>query len=179
MRAAAGLRPLPRQASNRLRKLVGRFAPVAEAIKCGPLRNAGKAYKPGLGFRRIRNPTRQRPALTITMYGITTCDTIRKARVWLESHGVPYRFHDYRAEGIEAGKLDGWVGKVGWEKLLNKGSTTFRELPDADKEGLDEKKAKKLMLARPTMIKRPVLEVEDRVFVGFKPEVYAEVMGGK
>ncbi|RUX21016.1 ArsC family reductase [Mesorhizobium sp. M2A.F.Ca.ET.042.01.1.1] len=117
--------------------------------------------------------------MTITMYGITTCDTIRKARVWLESHGVPYRFHDYRAEGIEAGKLDGWVGKVGWEKLLNKGSATFRELPEADKAGLDEKKAKKLMLAKPTMIKRPVLEVGERVFVGFKPEVYEEAVGGK
>jgi len=114
--------------------------------------------------------------LTITMYGITTCDTIRKARVWLESQGVAYRFHDYRAEGIEAEKLNGWVGKVGWEKLLNKGSTTFRELPEADKAALDEKKAKKLMLAKPTMIKRPVLEVGDRILVGFKPEVYEEAV---
>jgi Spx/MgsR family transcriptional regulator len=113
------------------------------------------------------------------MYGITTCDTIRKARVWLESHDVPYRFHDYRAEGIEAGKLNGWVGKVGWEKLLNKGSATFRELSEADKAGLDEKNAKKLMLAKPTMIKRPVLEVGDRILVGFKPEVYEEAVGGK
>jgi Spx/MgsR family transcriptional regulator len=113
------------------------------------------------------------------MYGITTCDTIRKARVWLESHGVPYRFHDYRAEGIEPERLTGWVGKVGWEKLLNKGSMTFRELPEADKAGLDENKAKTLMLARPTMIKRPVLEVGDRVLVGFKPEAYEEAVGGK
>ena len=113
------------------------------------------------------------------MYGITTCDTIRKARVWLESQGVAYRFHDYRAEGIEAEKLNGWVGKVGWEKLLNKGSTTFRELPEADKAALDEKKAKKLMLAKPTMIKRPVLEVGDRILVGFKPDVYEEAVGGK
>lgn len=113
------------------------------------------------------------------MYGITTCDTIRKARVWLESHGVPYRFHDYRAEGIDARKLDGWVGKVGWEKLLNKGSTTFRELPEKDKQGLDEKKAKKLMLARPTMIKRPVLEAGERILVGFKPEAYEEAVGSK
>ncbi|MDX8530953.1 ArsC family reductase [Mesorhizobium sp. VK25A] len=117
--------------------------------------------------------------MTITMYGITTCDTIRKARVWLESRDVPYRFHDYRTEGIEADKLSGWVGKVGWEKLLNKGSTTFRELPENDKAGLDEKKAKKLMLAKPTTIKRPVLEVGDRVLVGFKPEVYDEAVGGK
>ena len=111
------------------------------------------------------------------MYGITTCDTIKKARVWLESHDVAYRFHDYRAEGIEAAKLDGWVAKVGWEKLLNKASTTFRELADKDKQGLDEKKAKALMLAKPTMVKRPVLEVGDRVLVGFKPEVYEQAVG--
>ncbi|MBZ9894794.1 MULTISPECIES: ArsC family reductase [unclassified Mesorhizobium] len=117
--------------------------------------------------------------MTITMYGITTCDTIRKARVWLEGHDVPYRFHDYRAEGIEAGRLDGWVRKLGWEKLLNKGSTTFRELPDKDKQGLDEKKAKALMLAKPTMIKRPVLEVGDRILVGFKPDVYEAAVVGK
>ncbi|TJU99024.1 MAG: ArsC family reductase [Mesorhizobium sp.] len=114
--------------------------------------------------------------MTITMYGITSCDTIKKARVWLEGHDVPYRFHDYRAEGIEAGKLDGWVGKVGWEKLLNKGSTTFRELPDKDKQDLDEKKAKALMLAKPTMIKRPVLEVGDRILVGFKADVYEQAV---
>ncbi|AGB47496.1 transcriptional regulator, Spx/MgsR family [Mesorhizobium australicum WSM2073] len=111
------------------------------------------------------------------MYGITNCDTIKKARVWLESHDLPYRFHDYRAEGIEAGKLNGWAGKVGWEKLLNKGSTSFRELPEADKQGLDEKKAKALMLAKPTMIRRPVLEIGDRVVVGFKPEVYEQTVG--
>ncbi|TIN27389.1 MAG: ArsC family reductase [Mesorhizobium sp.] len=114
--------------------------------------------------------------MTITMYGITNCDTIKKARVWLEGHDVPYRFHDYRAEGIEVGKLNGWVGKVGWEKLLNKASTTFRELADKDKQGLDEKKAKALMLAKPTVIKRPVLEVGDRVLVGFKADVYGEAV---
>jgi Spx/MgsR family transcriptional regulator len=110
--------------------------------------------------------------LTITLYGITTCDTVRKARVWLEGQGVPYRFHDYRAEGIEAARLDGWVGKVGWEKLLNKGSSTFRALPDKDKQGLDETKAKALMRAKPTMIKRPVLEAGDTILVGFKPDAY-------
>ncbi|TJV53710.1 MAG: ArsC family reductase [Mesorhizobium sp.] len=114
--------------------------------------------------------------MTITMYGITTCDTIKKARVWLESHGVPYRFHDYRAEGIEAERLKGWVGKVGWEKLLNKASATFRELPDKDKEALNEKKAKALMLAKPTMIKRPVLEVGELILVGFKADVYEEAV---
>jgi Spx/MgsR family transcriptional regulator len=111
------------------------------------------------------------------MYGITTCDTVRKARAWLEGRGVPYRFHDYRAEGVDAARLDGWVGKVGWERLLNKGSTTFRELPDKDKQGLDETKAKALMLAKPTMIKRPVLEVGDTILVGFKPDVYEAAVG--
>jgi arsenate reductase len=110
------------------------------------------------------------------MYGITTCDTIKKARVWLEGNDVPYRFHDYRAEGIEAGRLNGWISKVGWEKLLNKGSTTFRELPETDKQSLDEKKAKALMLAKPTMIKRPVLEIGDRILVGFKPDVYEQAV---
>ena len=116
--------------------------------------------------------------MTITMYGITTCDTIKKARVWLEGHDVAYRFHDYRAEGLDGKRLDSWVGKVGWEILLNKASTTFRELADKDKQGLDEKRAKALMLANPTMIKRPVLEVSDRILVGFKPDVYEQAMGG-
>jgi arsenate reductase len=110
------------------------------------------------------------------MYGITNCDTIKKARVWLESHDVAYRFHDYRAEGIDAKRLDGWVGKVGWEILLNKASTTFRELPDNEKQALDEKKAKTLMLAKPTMIKRPVLEFGDRILVGFKPDAYQQAV---
>jgi len=116
-------------------------------------------------------------ALTTTIYGITTCDTVKKARVWLEGHDIAYRFHDFRAEGLDAKRLGGWVGKVGWEKLLNKSSTTFRELPDADKQSLDEKKAKALMLAKPTMIKRPVLEVGDQILVGFKPDVYAQAVG--
>ncbi|WP_027058258.1 ArsC family reductase [Mesorhizobium loti] len=114
--------------------------------------------------------------MTITMYGITTCDTVKKARVWLEGHDVAYRFHDFRAEGLDAKRLDGWVGQVGWEKLLNKGSTTFRELAEADKQSLDEKKAKALMLAKPTMIKRPVLEVDGSVLVGFKPEAYEQAV---
>lgn len=125
---------------------------------------------------RIRLSAQGNRALTITIYGITTCDTVKKARVWLESHDVPYRFHDFRAEGLDAKRLDGWVGKVGWEKLLNKGSTTFRVLAEADKQDLDEKRAKALMLAKPTMVKRPVLELGDRVLVGFKPDVYEQAV---
>ncbi|PAQ03260.1 ArsC family reductase [Mesorhizobium mediterraneum] len=117
--------------------------------------------------------------MTITMYGITNCDTIKKARTWLERHDVAYRFHDYRVEGLDAKRLDGWSGKVGWEILLNKASTTFRELSDKDKLSLDENKAKALMLAKPTMIKRPVLELGDRILVGFKPDVYQQAVVGK
>lgn len=112
------------------------------------------------------------------MYGITNCETIKKARVWLESHDVAYRFHDYRVEGLDADRLNGWSRKVGWEILLNKASTTFRELSDKDKLSLDEKQAKALMLANPTMIKRPVLELGDRILVGFKPDVYQQAVGG-
>ena len=93
------------------------------------------------------------------MYGITNCDTIRKARVWLEGHDVPYRFHDYRAEGIEAGRLDGWVGKVGWETLLNRAGTTFRKLPESDKANLDERRAMALMITH-ACINRHVCEPE-------------------
>ncbi|MER9197837.1 ArsC family reductase [Mesorhizobium sp. M0933] len=117
--------------------------------------------------------------MTITMYGITNCDTVKKARSWLASHDVAYRFHDYRADGLDADRLNGWSGKVGWEILLNKASTKFRELSDEDRLGLDEKKAKALMLAKPTMIKRPVLELGDRVLVGFKPDVYQQAVSGK
>jgi len=111
-------------------------------------------------------------AMPVTIYGIPNCDTMKKARTWLDGHGVAYAFHDYRASGLEAKRLDGWVGKLGWEVLLNKASTSFRALPEADRQGLDGKKAKALMLANPTMIKRPVLDLGDRLLVGFKPDVY-------
>jgi arsenate reductase len=114
--------------------------------------------------------------MAITIYGIKTCDTMKKAWTWLDGHEHAYRFHDYRAEGLDAGTLRGWVKKVGWEKLLNKGSTTFRELPAADKADLGEEKAIALMLAHPTMIKRPVLDNGGKLTVGFKPEVYAAAL---
>ena len=110
--------------------------------------------------------------MAITIYGIKNCDTMKKARAWLDQRGVNYAFHDYKAAGIERGKLEGWAKKIGWENLLNKAGTTFRKLPDKDKEGLTEKKAIALMLAQPSMIKRPVLEAGGRLLVGFKPEQY-------
>jgi arsenate reductase len=116
--------------------------------------------------------------MPITIYGIKNCDTMKKARAWLDRHGVDYAFHDYKAAGIERGKLEGWVKKAGWETLLNRAGTTFRKLSDMDKEGVTENKAIALMLAQPSMIKRPVLELGGgRLLVGFKPEQYTAALG--
>lgn len=116
-------------------------------------------------------------ARTITIYGIKNCDTMKKARAWLDAHRVAYQFHDYKAAGIERAVLEGWAKQVGWETLLNRAGTTFRKLPEQQKEALDEKKAIALMLAQPAMIKRPVLDIGGRLTVGFKPEIYAQALG--
>jgi arsenate reductase len=110
--------------------------------------------------------------MTKILYGIRNCDTMKKARVWLDAHGFAYAFHDYRASGIDAERLEDWIGRVGWEVLLNRAGTTFRKLLDADKADLDAAKATALMLAQPSMIKRPVLDTGDALLVGFKPERY-------
>ena len=115
--------------------------------------------------------------MTVTIYGIKTCDTMRKAFAWLDAHGVAYTFHDYRVAGISRNELVRWCTSAGWEKLLNKASTTFRALPEAAKTGLDEDKAIRLMLDEPTMIKRPVLDTGQAIEVGFKPERYAAIFG--
>jgi arsenate reductase len=112
----------------------------------------------------------------VTIYGIKNCDTMRKARAWLDQHGVGYAFHDYKAEGVERDVLQGWARAVGWETLLNRAGTTFRKLPDADKANLSEKKAIALMREQPSMIKRPVLDVGGELIVGFKPEIYAKAL---
>lgn len=112
-------------------------------------------------------------AQTVTIYGIKNCDTMKKARAWLDERGVAYAFHDYKAAGVASSKLKAWAKEVGWETLLNRAGTTFRKLPDADKAGLDEAKALALMAAQPSMIKRPVLETTLGPIVGFKPETYA------
>ena len=110
----------------------------------------------------------------ITIHGIKNCDTMKKARVWLDSHGVGYVFHDYKTQGIDRARLETWARQVGWETLLNRGGTTFRKLPDADRAGLTEAKAIDLMIAQPSMIKRPVLDVGGgRLIVGFKPDTYS------
>ena len=116
--------------------------------------------------------------MPITIYGIKNCDTMKKARAFLDKNKVGYAFHDYKTAGIDKERLEGWAKKAGWEVLLNKAGTTFKKLPDKDKEGLTEKKAIALMLAQPSMIKRPVLELpRGKLLVGFKPDDYAAALG--
>jgi arsenate reductase len=113
--------------------------------------------------------------MPIIIYGIKNCDTMKKARAFLDKKGVAYDFHDYKTKGVAREKLEGWVKKVGWEPLLNRAGTTFRKLPDKDKDGVTEKKAIALMMAQPSMIKRPVLELPGgKVLVGFSPETYTK-----
>ena len=111
-------------------------------------------------------------AKTATIYGIKNCDTMKKARAWLDKRGVEYVFHDYKIQGVERKKLDTWSKEAGWKTLLNRAGTTFRKLPEKEREGITEKKAIALMLAQPSMIKRPVLETGDELLVGFMPEMY-------
>jgi arsenate reductase (glutaredoxin) len=112
----------------------------------------------------------------MTIYGIPNCDTMKKARAWLDSHGIAYDFHDYKKSGIDRQRLETWSKRVGWEVLLNRAGTTFRKLPEADKHGVSEHKAIALMLAQPSLIKRPVLDIGGKLLVGFKPETYAEAL---
>ena len=115
--------------------------------------------------------------MTYSLYGIPNCDTVKKARVWLDQNGVAYAFHDYKKQGIDQARLEAWVDELGWETVLNRSGTTFRALPDADKADLDAAKAVRLMLAQPSMIKRPILDLGDRRIAGFKPEIYAAALG--
>jgi arsenate reductase len=110
-----------------------------------------------------------------TIYGIKNCDTMRKARAGLDGHDIDYAFHDYKAVGIDKQQLEEWAQQVGWEILLNRAGTTFRKLPEADREKLTEAKAIALMQDQPSMIKRPVLDVDGALTVGFKPDIYAAV----
>lgn len=112
------------------------------------------------------------------IYGIKNCDTMKKAFAWLDAHGVAYDFHDYRKDGIDRAMLEGWVRQLGWETVLNRAGTTFKKLPDADKANLTDRKAIALMLAQPSMIKRPMLVRRGRATAGFRPELYAGLFGG-
>jgi arsenate reductase (glutaredoxin) len=118
--------------------------------------------------------------MPITIYGIKNCDTMKKARAWLDRRSVEYAFHDYKTAGIERAQLEEWVQKLGWETLLNRAGTTFRKLPDKDKNWLDAKKAIALMLAQPSMIKRPVLDLgRSKLLVGFAPDTYSAAIGAR
>jgi arsenate reductase len=113
----------------------------------------------------------------ITLHGIKNCDTMKKARAWLDGRGVTYVFHDYKTQGIDRATLGAWAAKVGWEVLLNRAGTTFRKLPEAEREGLNEARALALMLAHPSAIKRPVLTMGETVLVGFDPARYEAAFG--
>ncbi|MCX8995701.1 ArsC family reductase [Rhizobiaceae bacterium BDR2-2] len=115
--------------------------------------------------------------MTIIIYGIRNCDTMKKARTWLDQHGVDYRFHDYKVEGIGRDVLESWSGKTGWETLLNRQGTTFRKLSEEEKQDIDRNKAIELMLAQPSLIKRPVLEKDGTILVGFRPQAYEDAFG--
>ena len=113
----------------------------------------------------------------ITLYGIPNCDTVKKARNWLDAKGLDYQFHDYKKQGADAGRIAGWVDKAGWEVVLNRRGTTFRKLPDADKEGIDAGKAVAVMAANPSCIKRPVVEYPGGLLVGFKQDEWEDALG--
>ena len=116
-------------------------------------------------------------AASVKIYGIKNCDTMKKAFAWLDAHKIAYDFHDYKKLGASEADLVRWSDAAGWEKLLNRAGTTFRKLPEADQRDIDQGKAIALMIANPSMIKRPVLETGDRIEIGFKPERYAALFG--
>jgi arsenate reductase (glutaredoxin) len=117
--------------------------------------------------------------VTITLYGIKNCDTVKKARAWLDARGVDYAFHDYKIEGIDRARLAAWSKELGWGTLLNRAGTTFRRLSDADKHDIDESKALALMLVQPSLIKRPMLDLGKTRVVGFSPERYDSVFAAR
>ncbi|MDK1376888.1 MULTISPECIES: ArsC family reductase [unclassified Sinorhizobium] len=115
--------------------------------------------------------------MAVTIYGIKNCDTMKKARSWLEGRGIAYKFHDYKQEGIDRALLQRWCDEFGWETVLNRAGTTFRNLPGADKQDITANKAIELMLKQPSMIKRPVLDADGKLMIGFKPELYEARFG--
>ena len=114
--------------------------------------------------------------VTLTLYGIPNCDTVKKARTWLDAQGIGYAFHDYKKAGADAAKLAAWCDAAGWDKVLNRAGTTFRKLPDTDKADLDQAKAVTLMAANPSCIKRPIVEYPGGVLVGFKEADWAAAL---
>lgn len=115
--------------------------------------------------------------MTIHLYGISNCDTVKKARVWLDQRGIAATVHDYKKEGADPARLAAWADVAGWEKLLNRAGTTFRRLPEADRQDLDQGKAIALMVANPSCIKRPVVEYPGGLLVGFTPAAWEDALG--
>jgi arsenate reductase len=115
--------------------------------------------------------------MSTIVYGIRNCDTVKKARAWLDGAGIAYDFHDYKTQGVDRARLEGWVERRGWEVLLNRAGTTFRNLAEADKADLDAARAVALMCAQPSMIKRPVVEADETLLVGFKPAEWQQALG--
>jgi Spx/MgsR family transcriptional regulator len=114
--------------------------------------------------------------MSVTLYGIPNCDTVKKARTWLDAKGVAYAFHDYKKQGADPAKIAGWVEQAGWERVLNRAGTTFKKLPDADKQGLDAAKAVGVMAANPSAIKRPIVEHPGGLLVGFKESEWEQAL---
>lgn len=112
-----------------------------------------------------------------TLYGIANCDTVKKARRWLDEHGVAYAFHDYRRDGLDEPRLRGWAAELGWETLLNRRGTTWRRLPSAVREGIDAESAIGVMLESPAIIRRPLLDMGQTRHVGFSPDAYQALFG--
>lgn len=112
-----------------------------------------------------------------TLYGFKSCDTVKKARKWLDDHKVEHSYVDYRADRLDPAVVDGWFARAGWEAVLNRNSTTFKDLPDAEKAGIDETKARAMILAETNLIKRPVLDTDTTLLFGFKPDAYAAATG--
>lgn len=114
--------------------------------------------------------------MSVVIYGIPNCDTMKKARAWLEQNGVTHTFHDYKKQGIDRARLEGWVDELGWDTVLNRAGLSFKKLPEEARASVDRDRAIALMLANPSMIKRPILDMGERRVAGFKPELYADAL---
>ena len=115
--------------------------------------------------------------MTVTLYGIPNCDTVKKARTWLDARGLAYAFHDYKKAGIDEPHLRDWIARAGLDKVLNRAGTTFRKLPEADRAAMDEDRAVAVMLEQPSCIKRPIVEHPGGLLVGFKPDEWERALG--
>ncbi len=151
------------------------IAPAFEPVAVAPTPSIPH-NRPHPIFTEYRAARRPWHSMAYTLYGIKACDTMKKARTWLEEKVIGFEFHDYKTQGIDRDSLNRWCTEHGWEVVLNRAGTTFRKLDDASKADLDQAKAVELMLAQPSMIKRPVLDLGDRTLVGFKPDLYAAAL---